>query len=92
MVVMSLFVLPKFSAMYSKLGARLTVETGDDVATVVADLARSRGTTYILLGASRPRRGLNRLREPLALRLSRALPGVDVRIVADRALRRERED
>jgi len=59
------------------------------VAHVVADLARRRGTTYVLLGASRPRRGLRRLQEPLALRLGRLLPGVDVRIVAARALRLE---
>ena len=47
-----------------------------------------RGTTYILLGASRPARGLARLREPLAQRLVRLAPGVDVRIVADRSRRR----
>ena len=46
-----------------------------------------RGTTYILLGASRPARGLARLREPLAQRLVRLAPGVDVRIVADRSRR-----
>jgi len=45
----------------------------------------------VLLGASRPPRGLARLGEPLALRIVRRLPGVDVRIVADRALRRELE-
>ena len=49
---------------------------------------RRRGApTYILLGASRPARGLARLREPLAQRLVRLAPGVDVRIVADRSRR-----
>lgn len=73
----------------SVLGARLVVETGDDVAVALAEAAGRFGTTYILLGASRPPRGLARLREPLPLQLIRRLPGVDVRIVADRALRRE---
>jgi two-component system, OmpR family, sensor histidine kinase KdpD len=67
------------------LGAHLIVEQGEDVAEVAARVARERGTTYVLLGRSRPRRGLNRLTEPLAIRIARALPDVDVRIVADRA-------
>ena len=49
---------------------------------------RERGTTYVLLGESRAARGLARLREPLPQRLMRPAPGVDVRIVADRARRR----
>ena len=73
----------------SVLGAHLLVERGDDLAETVARVARERGTTYVLLGGSGPRRGLARLREPLADRLLRLLPGVDVRIVADRALREE---
>jgi two-component system sensor histidine kinase KdpD len=39
------------------------------------------------MGRSRPARGPNRLRVPLPQRLMRLLPGVDVRIVADRARR-----
>jgi two-component system sensor histidine kinase KdpD len=69
------------------LGATLLVEEGDDVAGTVARVAGERGTTYILLGRARPTRGLNRLRTPLPQRLMEALPGVDVRIVADRARR-----
>jgi two-component system sensor histidine kinase KdpD len=71
----------------SVLGARLEIEESDDVATAVADFARRRSTTYVLLGRSRPARGLARLRTPLPQRLMELLPGVDVRIVADRALR-----
>jgi two-component system, OmpR family, sensor histidine kinase KdpD len=71
----------------SVLGADLIVEPGDDVADTVARIARERGSTYILLGRSRPARGLARLRVPLPQRLMQALPGVDVRIVADRSLR-----
>ena len=68
----------------SVLGAHLLVESGEDVASVAARVASERGTTYILLGRPSERRGLGRLSEPLALRLVRLLPDVDVRIVADR--------
>ncbi|HMJ34152.1 MAG TPA: histidine kinase [Baekduia sp.] len=71
----------------SVLGAELLVEEGDDVAETAARVAQRRGTTYFLLGASRPARGLARLREPLPQRLIRLAPGVDVRIVADRSRR-----
>jgi two-component system sensor histidine kinase KdpD len=71
----------------SVLGATLLIEEGDDVAETAARVVEERGITYILLGASRPARGLARLREPLPLKLVRLSPGVDVRIVADRAKR-----
>jgi two-component system, OmpR family, sensor histidine kinase KdpD len=74
----------------SVLGADLIVEAGDDIPDTVARIARERGSTYILLGRSRPARGLARLRVPLPQRLMQALPGVDVRIVADRSLRHEK--
>jgi two-component system sensor histidine kinase KdpD len=72
----------------SVLGCTLLVAPGDDVPGVIARVARERGTTYVLLGRSRPARGLRRLRRPLVDRLLDALPGVDVRIVADRSRRR----
>jgi two-component system sensor histidine kinase KdpD len=71
----------------SVLGARLFEEESDDLAGAVAELAGRRGTTYILVGRSRPARGLGRLRTPLPQRLMQRLPGVDVRIVADRSQR-----
>jgi two-component system, OmpR family, sensor histidine kinase KdpD len=71
----------------SVLGARMLEEESDDVAEAVVDVAARRGTTYILLGRSRPARGLARLRVPLPQRLMQRLPGVDVRIVADRSRR-----
>jgi two-component system sensor histidine kinase KdpD len=74
----------------SVLGATLIVEEGDDIAEVIAKVARERGTTYILMGRSRPARGVARLGVPLPQRLLEALPGVDVRIVADRSLRHEK--
>jgi two-component system, OmpR family, sensor histidine kinase KdpD len=71
----------------SILGATFVVEAGDRVPETVARVAADRGTTYILLGRSRPARGLARLRTPLPQRLMDQLPGVDVRIVADRSRR-----
>ena len=71
----------------SVLGARMIEEESDDLTGAVAEVASRRGTTYILIGGSRPARGLARLRTPLPQRLMQRLPGVDVRIVADRSRR-----
>jgi two-component system sensor histidine kinase KdpD len=74
----------------SMLGARLRIEEGDDAAQVAVDVARSLGSTYVLIGAPPVRRGLSRLRpggESLLTGLLEGLPGVDVRIVADPSLR-----
>jgi two-component system sensor histidine kinase KdpD len=71
----------------SLLGAHLLVEESDNVAAAVAEVARERGNTYLLMWRSRPVRGLARVRTPLPQRLMELLPGVDVRIVADRRLR-----
>ena len=68
------------------LGATLLVEEGDDVAQTTARVARERGTTYIFIGQPTAWR---RLREPLPQKLMRLLPGVDVRIVADRTRREQ---
>jgi two-component system sensor histidine kinase KdpD len=76
----------------SVLGVALIVEESDDVPGAVADVARRKGTTYILLGRSRPARGVARLRTPLPQRLMELLPGVDVRIVADRSARLKKEE
>src|SRR5262245_4130481 len=69
----------------SVLGATLLVEEHDDLVAAVARVVRERGSTYIMVGESKPRRGFARLREPLPQRLMEATPpGVDVRIVAYR--------
>jgi two-component system sensor histidine kinase KdpD len=68
----------------SMLGAHLLIEESDDVPATAAEIARRQGTTYILLGRSRPARGVARLRTPLPQQLMERLPGVDVRIVANR--------
>jgi two-component system sensor histidine kinase KdpD len=69
----------------SVLGAHLIVEEGDDLAGVVTRVARERGTTYILMGTPSVRRGLGRLADPVPLQIVRALPDVDVRLVAERS-------
>jgi two-component system, OmpR family, sensor histidine kinase KdpD len=73
----------------SILGANLIVEESDDLPATIAETARRQRTTYILMGAQRPRRGLARLRTPLPQRLMELLPGVDVRMVADRGRRED---
>ena len=67
------------------LGADLLVEDADDLADAVVRVARRRGTTYVFMGAPSARRGLGRLAEPVPSRLVRALPDVDVRLVAQRS-------
>jgi two-component system sensor histidine kinase KdpD len=72
----------------SVLGAHLLIEHGEDVAIVAQRIAEERGTTYLLIGTPKPRSALRRLTRPaLPYRLLALLPGVDLRIVADRTLR-----
>jgi two-component system, OmpR family, sensor histidine kinase KdpD len=74
----------------SVLGAHLLVEHGDDVALVTQRVATERGTTYVLMGTPRPRSAMRRLTQPaLPFRLLGLLPGVDLRIVADRTQRKQ---
>jgi two-component system, OmpR family, sensor histidine kinase KdpD len=69
----------------SVLGATLLIEEHDDLVAATAQVVRERGSTYLMVGESLPRRGFARLREPLPQRLMEATPaGVDVRIVAHR--------
>lgn len=69
----------------SVLGAEFLIEENDSLVAGAARVVRERGSTYIMVGESEPRRGLARLREPLPQRLMRATPpGVDVRIIAHR--------
>jgi two-component system, OmpR family, sensor histidine kinase KdpD len=73
----------------SVLGATLLVEEGDDLVDTAAIVAAERGTTYVMIGQPPPRTGLRRFGESLPDRLLRKVPGVDVRIVADRSRRLE---
>jgi two-component system sensor histidine kinase KdpD len=83
--------LEELRRLTAMLGTRLRVEEGEDAASVAIAVARSLGSTYVLMGTPAPRRGLSRLGsapgQSLLLRLLRELPGVDVRVVADPTLR-----
>ncbi|MGN6372600.1 MAG: histidine kinase [Solirubrobacteraceae bacterium] len=81
--------LESLRRLVAMLGARLIVEEGEDVAAIAIGMARRLGTTYVLMGSPAPRRGVKRFRESLLTRLLESLPGVDVRIIADPALREE---
>ena len=71
------------------LGAHLMVEEGDDVAQTVKEVAEEKGSTYVMIGTPAPRTGLDRFRPALPTRLLESLPGIDLRVVADRTLRAE---
>ena len=76
----------------SVLGAHLLIERGDDLVATTQRVAHDRGTTYVLMGAPKPRSAIGRMMSPaLPLRLIGALPGVDLRIVADRTRRNGEE-
>jgi two-component system sensor histidine kinase KdpD len=75
----------------NQLGAHLLVEEGDDLAQTVKEVAEEKGSTYVLIGTPKPRTGFDRLRPSVVSRLIESLPGVDLRVVADRALRGEEE-
>ena len=83
--------LEELRRLTAMLGAQLRVQEGEDVAAVAIEVARSVGATYVFMGTPSERRGLGRLgtgsERSLLMRLLRGLPGVDVRIVADPALR-----
>jgi two-component system sensor histidine kinase KdpD len=78
-----------FHRLGSLLGAQVVVEDGDDVVEAAVRVARERRSTYLLIGTPAPRGALRRLGSAsLVDRLLDALPGVDLRIVADRSRRR----
>jgi two-component system sensor histidine kinase KdpD len=84
--------LEELRRLTSMLGAPLHVEEGADVADVAIATARSLRSTYVFMGPPASRRGLGRLLgasdgRSLLGRLLEELPGVDVRIVADRSRR-----
>lgn len=69
------------------LGAHLLIEEGHDVAETAARVGAERGTTYVLIGEPRSAKGLRRFGVSLPERLLERMPGVDIRIVSDRAKR-----
>jgi two-component system sensor histidine kinase KdpD len=72
------------------LGAHFLEEESDDLIGTVREVARDRGSTYVFIGTPDSRRSEEVLRSSLVMRLVRALPGIDIRIVADPARREPR--
>jgi two-component system, OmpR family, sensor histidine kinase KdpD len=73
----------------SVLGIHLLEEEGDDLVETVRRIAEERGSTYIFVGTPDERRRVEIIRGSLLSRMVRELPGLDIRVVADRALREE---
>ena len=71
------------------LGAHFLEEESGDVIASVRAIVIDRGTTYVYLGTPARRRIEEILHGAFLGRLIEALPGVDIRVAADRARRRE---
>ncbi len=73
----------------SILGVHFLEEEGDDLVAVIRRVVLERGSTYIFVGTPDERRWVEIVRGSLVSRMIRELPGVDIRVVAHRALRDE---
>jgi len=73
----------------SMLGVHFLEVEGDDLVEAVRRFAHDRGSTYIIVGTPDERRRVEILRGSLLSRMVRELPGIDIRVVTDRALREE---
>jgi two-component system sensor histidine kinase KdpD len=73
------------------LGAHFLEEEGDDLVAAVRRVVYERGTTYVFVGTPDESRRREILHGSLLSALVRALPGVDIRVVANRADRPEVE-
>jgi two-component system, OmpR family, sensor histidine kinase KdpD len=71
------------------LGAHFLEEEGDDLVATVRRVVYERGTTYVFVGTPDESRRREIFRGSLLSRLVRELPGVDIRVVANRADRPE---
>jgi two-component system, OmpR family, sensor histidine kinase KdpD len=71
----------------SMLGVHFLELEGDDLVEAVKRFAHERGSTYIIVGTPDERRRVEILRGSLLSRMVRELPGIDIRVVTDRALR-----
>jgi two-component system, OmpR family, sensor histidine kinase KdpD len=69
------------------LGIHFLEERGDDLVETVQRIARDRGTTYIFIGTPDESRRREIFGGSLLSRMVREIPGIDIRVVADRALR-----
>jgi two-component system, OmpR family, sensor histidine kinase KdpD len=71
------------------LGAHFLEVEGDSLPEAVKRLVAERGSTYVFVGTPDESRRTEIMRGSLVSKLVRELPGVDIRVVADRALREE---
>ena len=73
------------------LGAHFLEEEGESLVDTVRRVAYERGTTYVFVGTPDESRRREVLRGSLLSALVRELPGIDIRVVANRAERPEPE-
>jgi two-component system, OmpR family, sensor histidine kinase KdpD len=71
------------------LGVHFVEVEGESLPSAVQRVVAERGTTYVFLGTPDESRRTEILRGSLVSKLVRDLPGVDIRVVADRVLREE---
>ena len=71
------------------LGGHFLERESSRLVDTVKETVRERGTTYVVLGTPDERRRIEILRGSLVSALVRELPGIDIRIVANRADREE---
>jgi two-component system sensor histidine kinase KdpD len=74
------------------LGAPFLEEEGDDLVDTVRRVAYERGTTYVFVGTPDESRRREIFGGSLLSRMVRELPGIDIRVVANRADRPEPEE
>jgi two-component system, OmpR family, sensor histidine kinase KdpD len=73
----------------SVLGIHFLEEEGDDLVATVRRVADERGSTYIFVGTPDESRRREIFGGSLLSRMVRELPGIDIRVVANRADRRD---
>jgi two-component system sensor histidine kinase KdpD len=71
------------------LGAHFVEEEDGDLVATVRRVVYERGSTYVVLGTPDERRWIEIVRGSLVSALVRELPGIDIRVVANRADRKE---
>jgi two-component system sensor histidine kinase KdpD len=77
--------LAALQRLASILGIHFLEVDGDDLVETVRRVAGERGSTYIFVGTPDERRRVEILRGSLLSRMVRELPGLDIRVIADRA-------
>jgi two-component system sensor histidine kinase KdpD len=74
------------------LGIHFLEEEGDELVPTVRRVARERGSTYVFVGTPDESRRREILGGSLLSRMVRELPGIDIRVVTDRALKEPRPE